>query len=162
MVKTTLEKKSLWIGMAFVLVAGLLIGIFAHSFTTETTQSAEKTFAEKSISEKRLEFISEKNAIIAEMQEKGMYRCCLEKPCTYCIEKTPGHGEGAACTCAQDILDGKHPCGECIGEIMEGHGEVELAPYYAKAIAHKVGEQHHEHLKEIIADMYDISVEEQV
>ncbi len=162
MAKINLEKKNLWIGVAFVLVAGLLIGLFVQSLTTPTTQTDEKTFAEKNIDEKRLEFISEKNAIIAEMQEKGMYRCCLEKPCMYCIEKTPGHGEGAACTCTQDILDGKHPCGECIGEIMEGHGEVELAPYFAKAIAHKVGDQHTEHLKEIIADMYDITVEEQV
>lgn len=162
MAKINLEKKNLWMGMIFVLAAGLLIGFFINSLTTPTAKTAEKTFAEKSIEEKRLEFISEKNVIIAEMQEKGMYRCCLEKACTYCIEKTPGHGEGAACTCAQDILDGKHPCGECIGEIMEGHGEIELAPYFAKAIAHKVGDQHLDHLKGIIADMYEISVEEQV
>ncbi len=162
MTKINLEKKNLWMGIAFVLAAGLLVGFFLSSATAPTTKTAEKIFAEKSIDEKRLEFISEKNAIIAEMQEKGMYRCCLEKSCMYCIEKTPGHGEGAACTCAQDILDGKHPCGECIGEIMEGHGEIELAPYFAKAIAHKVGEQHLDHLKSIIADMYEISVEDQV
>lgn len=162
MTKTNIGKKNLWLGMTFVLVAGLLIGFFANSLTTPTMQMDEKAFSEKSIDEKRLEFISEKEVIIAEMKEKGMYRCCLEKPCTYCIEKTPGHGEGAACTCAQDILAGKHPCGECIGEILEGHGEKELEPYFAKAIAHKVGEQHTDHLKSIIADMYGISVEEQL
>ena len=45
--------------------------------------------------------------------------------------------------------------------IGKGHGEPELAPYFAKAIAHKVEEQHTKHLKEIIADMYDITLEEQ-
>ncbi len=156
-----LEKKNIWLGVAFILAAGILVGFFTHSLTIPAMPSAEKTFAEKSIDEKRLEFISEKDAIITEMKEKGMYRCCLEKPCMYCIEKTPGHGEGAACTCAQDVLDGVHPCGECIGEILEGHGDPNLAQYFAKSIAHKVGEQHQEHLKGIIADMYDISVEEQ-
>lgn len=158
----SIEKNKLWVGVAFVLVAGLMMGFFAHTLSMPATPGSEIAFADKSIEEKRLEFISEKNIIIAEMQSKGMYRCCLEKPCTYCIEKTPGHGEGAICTCAQDILKGEHPCGECIGEILEGHGVPELARYYAKAISHKVGEQHSEHLKSIIADMYDITVEEQI
>lgn len=162
MTKTIIENKNLWIGVVFILIAGILIGFFLYSLSTPTMTTMKKAFTEKNIDEKRIEFISEKNVIIAEMQEKGMYRCCLEKPCTYCIEKTPGHGEGAACTCAQDILNGKHPCGECIGEILEGHGEVELAPYFAKAIAHKVGNQHLDHLKSIIADMYKISIEEQI
>ncbi len=35
----------------------------------------EKTFAEKDIDEKRLEFISEKNAIIEEMQRSNIYLC---------------------------------------------------------------------------------------
>lgn len=159
---SNIEREKLWIGMVFVLVAGLLIGFFVHSMTVPIEQSTEKSFEEKNIDEKTAQFISEKNAIIAEMQEQGKYTCCLEKPCTYCIEKTPGHGEGASCSCADDILAGEHPCGECIGEILEGHGEPVLAPYFAKAISHKVGEQHLDHLKGIIADMYDISVEEQV
>ena len=66
----------------------------------------------------RKDFIAQKNAITGEMLTKGMYRCCLEKPCTYCIEKTPGHGEGAECSCLEDIVNGVHPCGVCIGEIL--------------------------------------------
>ena len=72
--------------------------------------------------EKREEFVQEKNTIISELITQGNYTCCLDKPCTYCIEKTPGHGEGATCNCLADVVEGRHPCGECIGEILEGHG----------------------------------------
>ena len=57
----------------------------------------------------REDFISLKNKIIGEQISHGKYKCCLEKPCTYCIEKTPGHGEGATCDCLQDIVEGNHP-----------------------------------------------------
>lgn len=159
------EKGKLWMGMAFVLVAGLLIGFFGHSVTTTpATVSAEHMEAIKagSIDEQRVAWIDLADNIRGELALQGKYNCCLENPCWYCIQKTPGHGEGATCECMNDILNGEHPCGECIGEILEGHGEIELAPYFATAIAHKVGEQHTDHLKEIIADMYDITVEEQI
>lgn len=165
MAVTSLEKKNLWLGLAFVLVAGLLIGFFIHSLITPampTITTAEKTFAEKNVEKKRLEFISEKEAIIAEMKEQGLYRCCLEKPCTYCIENTPKHGEGAACTCANDVLNGVHPCGECIGEILEGHGDPNLVKYFAQSIAEEVGVQHLNPLKQIISEKYNITIEEQV
>lgn len=90
--------------------------------------------------QKRAEFISMKEDIQGEMLQKGMYKCCLEKPCTYCIEKTPGHGEGAECNCLADLINGVHPCGECIGEILEGHGNPYLKEYFAPAIAEKTGE----------------------
>ena len=94
------------------------------------------------------------------MLGKGMYKCCLEKPCTYCIEKTPGHGDGAACSCLEDIVNGQHPCGECIGEILEGHGNKYLAEYFAKAIAQETG--NYDAIREIISEKYDISIEKQV
>jgi len=55
-----------------------------------------------------------------------------------------------------------HPCGECIGEILEGHGNPYLAEYFAAAIAEEVGEQHLEILKQIISEEYDISIEDHV
>ncbi len=151
--KTELKKQNLVFGMVFVLVAGLLIGFFINSLRTTA-----ENFRSMTIDEQREEWMEEANIIRASTD----YRCCLEKPCWYCIQKTPGHGEGAKCTCLDDVMAGEHPCGECIGEILEGHGIKSLAPYYAKAIAHKVGEQHVDHLKSIIADMYDITVEEQM
>lgn len=107
-------------------------------------------------------FVGMKNHMIGEMIADEKYKCCLEKPCTYCIEKTPGHGEGASCNCLEDIMNGVHPCGECIGEILEGHGNRFLAKYFASSIAEEVGEEHLETLREIISSKYDVSVEDQI
>jgi hypothetical protein len=111
--------------------------------------------------EKREHFISLKNNMQLELLDDREYKCCLEKPCTYCIEKTPGHGEGASCNCLKDVVEGVHPCGECIGEILEGHGNPNLAKYFANAIAEKVGDRHLQTLKEIIEEKYDVTLEEQ-
>lgn len=107
-------------------------------------------------------FIELKETIIGEQIVKGDYACCLENPCTYCIEKTPKHGEGAKCTCLEDILNGVHPCGECIGEIMEGHGNRFLSKYFARAIAEEVGEEHIVTLRKIMQEKYGLPIEEQL
>lgn len=134
----------------------LLIGTIALS-----TVFSDKAFANKDMNEKRAEFISEKNTIQGVLLSEGKYKCCLEKPCTYCIEKTPGHGEGASCTCLEDVVNGKHPCGECIGEIMEGHGNPYLSKYFARAIAEEMGKGHLPSLKQMMLEKYGTPVEEQ-
>lgn len=111
------------------------------------------------MNEKRESFISLRDEIQHDLLPQGNYRCCLEKPCTYCIEKTPGHGEGAACDCLSDVVNGEHPCGECIGEILEGHGNPYLSEYFAKAIAEETGEK--EAIQRIIEDKYGIPISEQ-
>ncbi|MFC1595265.1 hypothetical protein ACFL3E_02470 [Patescibacteria group bacterium] len=110
----------------------------------------------ENMDEHRTEFLSQRDDIIMAMMPHGNYRCCLVKPCTYCIEKTPGHGEGATCDCLTDVVEGRHPCGECIGEILEGHGNPYLAEYFAAAIAEEVGEEHLETLQKIITDKYSL------
>lgn len=116
----------------------------------------------ENMNEHRTVFISHRDSMVNEMLEHGEYRCCLETPCTYCIEKTPGHGEDATCDCLADVVAGKHPCGECIGEILEGHGNPYLAEYFARAIAEEVGEQHIATLREIIKDKYDFPINKQL
>lgn len=145
-------RSGLVLGLVLVLIAGVFFGYFIKPSAPPEDHLAMIT--KKSTAGQREDFIALANNIKAEMAKQGKYNCCIEKPCTYCIEKTPGHGEGAACECMDDILAGRHPCGECIGEILEGKGEKELVPYFAKAIAHKVGAQHEAHLQEIIDDMY--------
>lgn len=113
------------------------------------------------VDEHRDELIAHKESIQGELISKGEFACCLEKPCTYCIEKTPKHGEGAKCTCLEDVVNGVHPCGECIGEIMEGHGNPYLAQYFAQSIAEEVGEQHLGTLRQIMSEKYDLPVEKQ-
>ncbi len=132
-----------------------LIIIFSAGFMIINFQK-QNSFAHKSMDEKREEFVQEKNTIISELITQGNYTCCLDKPCTYCIEKTPGHGEGATCNCLADVVEGRHPCGECIGEILEGHGNKYLSKYFAPAIAEEVGKEHLETLQIIINQKYSI------
>ena len=115
-----------------------------------------------SVDDKRTQFISLKDSIMGQMLSEEKYRCCLEKPCIYCIIKTPKHGEGAECSCLEDIVNGVHPCGECIGEIMEGHGNKYLASYFATAIAEEMGPEHLPALKQMMLEKYSIPIEEQV
>lgn len=67
----------------------------------------------------RSEWIVEANTI----RESVKYECALEEDCLYCIQKSPKHGEGAQCTCKEDLKTGEEICGACLGEWIEGHGE---------------------------------------
>jgi hypothetical protein len=161
MTKIILEKRNLWVGIFFVVIAGILVGYFINSLASPTVPATDTSFSGKSVEDKRLIWLNLSDNIRGEMANKGKFSCCLEHPCFYCIYKTPKHGEGAACECAKEVLAGKHPCGECIGEIMEGHGDPVLAPYFAAAIAEEVGSQHKDELKKIISEKYNISLEAQ-
>ncbi len=142
------NRKRKTIKLFTLLILGIFLGVIVSS-----SGITHKIMPEMNMDEKRSEFISLKEDIQHNMRSDNMYRCCLEKPCTYCIEKTPGHGEGAVCDCLSDVLNGVHPCGECIGEILEGHGNPYLKDYFAVAIAEKVG--HLETLEAIIEEKYD-------
>jgi hypothetical protein len=86
----------------------------------------------------------------------GKYKCCLAKPCSECFSDPEHQDRDLVCDCLVDIMNGKHPCGECIGEILEGHGNPLIAEYFATAIAEKVGEQHLPTLKKIVAEQYSL------
>ncbi len=150
-------RKKIWLKIIPVLIIGILIGVFLN-FNT----NAQGDFKDMDIEEKRQHFLEEKETIIEEQIVQGDYACCLEKPCTYCIEKDPKHGEGATCNCLKDVMEGVHPCGECIGEIMEGHGNKFLAKYFATSIAEEMGEQHLETLKQMMYEKYGVPIEEQI
>ena len=108
---------------------------------------------------KRSKFISLKGEITEEMLMHEHYSCCLAKPCTSCIA-TSYHGEGASCSCLDDVMNGRHPCGECIGGILAGRGNPLIAEYFAEAISEKTG--HKEAIMQIIEEKYNISVSKQV
>lgn len=150
--------------IAILIIIAFGFGIFVpwHPMQMITHNSDMEMVNMENMDDHRSTFIAQRDSMIEEMLEHGEYRCCLEKPCTYCIEKTPGHGEGASCDCLADIVNGKHPCGECIGEILEGHGNPYLAEYFARAIAEEVGEQHIVTLREIIRDKYNFPVDKQL
>ncbi len=156
--KKIYENKIFLIGIAI----SLLLGFAAGALFIPYMSSDNDHFHEMTMEDKREEFISEKQAIFSELVAQGEYSCCLEKPCVYCIEKTPGHGEGASCHCLSDVVEGRHPCGECIGEIMEGHGNPFLAKYFATAITEEMGESHLDELKQMMTEKYDVSIDEQL
>ncbi len=160
----TIKKSSLWWGLILGLVAGFLLGFFTYSLIIPPASSSPTSVLaaqkDKSVEGMRAEFLALKEAIITKMKDKGQYRCCLKKLCIYCIE-ADNHGDKATCECLNEVMKGKHPCGECIGEILEGHGDPNFAKYFAKSIAHEVGEKYIETLKQIISDKYKISIDEQ-
>ena len=139
-----IEKKQLYTIIGTVVLVSLLFSIIPFNF--HRNMNMDKM---------REEFISMKQNIQGDLLPNGQYRCCLKKPCTYCIEKTPKHGEGAICDCLNDIVNGMNPCGECIGEILEGHGNPYLANYFPEALANKIGANHLDELKQIISEKYD-------
>ena len=116
----------------------------------------------ENMDEHRTVFISHRDSMVEEMLEHGDYRCCLEKPCNTCLTLDPWHGEGASCECLEDLVNGKAPCGECVGGILAGRGNPYLAEYFVQAIAEGVGVQHIATLEEIIKDKYDFPVNKQL
>lgn len=148
-----------------ILVSGVsfMVGILVASISVigwrmNDHEEHEAHHNHMSMDDHRTAFLDEKEEIISTLIAKGDYACCLEKPCTYCIEKTPGHGEGATCSCLEDVVNGRHPCGECIGEIIEGHGNKFLVPYFTDAISEEVGEHHKEVIQQIINEKYKDAV----
>ncbi len=103
----------------------------------------------------RLAIASEQKEAIHQLIREGKYRCCLEKPCSYCFLKAPDNGEEAVCDCLDEVMNGEHPCGECMGEILEGHGNKFLSEYFPEAIADEVGGQYLDTLEEIVDDKYN-------
>lgn len=148
----TMKNKSI-LTVISLIVIGVLIGAFLPIGMNHMMMSMDM---------KRETFIELRQSIQGEQLVHGNYRCCLETPCTYCIEKTPKHGEDAECSCQEDIYNGLHPCGECIGEILEGHGNPLMAEYFATAIAEEIGQQHIDTLKQVIFEKYGISIEKQL
>ena len=104
-------KNNLVLGLALTLIAGIFLGYVISPFTAAKDHLA--MIKNKNIADQREDWISLADNIRGKLAMEGKYDCCLEKPCWYCIQKTPGHGKGAECTCRQDILDGQHPCCEC-------------------------------------------------
>jgi|GEM_PF-2248636 len=115
-----------------------------------------------SVAQKRATIVAMNDQVQARLLPAKGYRCCLATPCSICVEKTPGHGVGATCDCLADIMNGRHPCSECLGEILEGHGNPLISEYFAEAIAEEVGRRYKPLLMKIIADKYGMPIERQL
>ena len=83
----------------------------------------------------------------AELIKGGNYKCCLAKPCDYCLEE-------GSCSCMEEIMRGEAPCGECLGEILEGNGNPFLKQYFAKSLAEEMGEENLAALEKLVEEKY--------
>lgn len=99
---------------------------------------------------------------IKSLLAQGKYKCCMKKPCFRCFSKAGNQDKELVCDCLEDVMNSKHPCGECMGEILEGEGNPLIAEYFASSMAEKLGEQHLGTLKQIITEKYDILIDEQI
>ena len=67
---------------------------------------------------------------IQKLAKEGRYRCCLSEPCLYCYAHYGNRSEGEVCDCLDEVVAGELPCGECLGEIIEGEGNKYLKEYF--------------------------------
>ncbi len=99
---------------------------------------------------------------IAQLIAEGRYKCCLESPCAYCFTDTEHQDRQMVCNCVDDIVNGKAPCGECLGEILEGEGNELLAEYFAQSIADELGAESLPLLRQYVEEVYGIPVSAQL
>ena len=115
---------------------------------------------EYSIGQKKM--IAEKDEIIRSLLAEGRYKCCLKEPCSYCFFDSDHMNEELICDCLEDVMNGGHPCGECIGEILEGNGNPLISEYFAIAIADEIGPNYLLMLRQIISEKYGVPVDQQL
>ncbi len=153
-----IKKYLLFFGISFLsLVLGISSTIFFQKSNTAKDHDMDKDLAMNN-----QEIIFKKDIAVKKLLAEGRYKCCILKPCSYCFSDPDHQKEELVCDCLKDIMNGEHPCGECIGEILEGEGNPLIAEYFATAISEKLGEQYLDTLKQIIAEKYDIPVSKQL
>ncbi len=91
------------------------------------------------------------------MGESG-YGCCTQIACVFCLTDSEHKG---VCDCFEEVVNGESPCAECVGNILQGNGNKYLAKSFAKAISEKMGDEYLLPLKDIIAQKYNVPVNEQ-
>ncbi len=94
-----------------------------------------------------------KDRQIASLIDADRYKCCLEEPCGYCLFKNKGQ-DGLVCDCLKDVMEGEAPCGECVGEILEGEGNPLLAAYFSKALIEEFGEANRQLIDSLVNQRY--------
>lgn len=152
------KKKSMfWFALGLVLLPAIAtFGVFtatnstmAHDVEMYSTQYNKEVGTE--VEEGVLKLIAD-----------GRYKCCLENSCIYCFADIEHQDRALVCDCLVDIMNGEGPCGECVGEIMEGEGNPLIAEYFATSIAQEVGVKYLNMLQEIMEEKYGIPVSKQL
>lgn len=158
-------KKNYWLWTVSLVVAMVIsilsLGLWFTPWSWQHMHEMSMNHMSEPIEKHALIMQEHRDVVVSSLLDKGDYACCLSAPCSYCITKSPQHGEGPSCSCLDDVVNGRHPCGECMGEILEGHGNKYLAKYFARSLSDELGEYSLDTLHQIMEDKYDISVSEQ-
>lgn len=146
---TKTNQKLFFFGLGFIAAASLVsfsrLDLFNFHFRQKSAQPV---------------IIKDKS--IESLLANGRYRCCLLKPCSYCFLKYGHKTNGPVCDCLDEVMKGEHPCGECIGEILEGKGNPLIAEYFATSLAQVLGPNALQILKQIVLEKYNLPLKDQV
>lgn len=146
--------KTKYIPAVLIIVVTLGISLVAVFYTGGVKEFVIKNIY--SVDSVRLAVSQYQKESIHKLIEDGRYRCCLSSPCSYCFLNSSSVGDSAVCDCLDEVVNGEHPCGECMGEILEGNGNKYLVEYFPEAIADEVGVNYLDSLRGIITDKYKI------
>lgn len=116
------KEKNIWLGMAFVLAAGLLIGYYVHSLQAPVIIVSED-FKSKDVEAQRQQILSEISLAIEKAEAEGLYECCIDPPCDMCFLNGLEHQwsrNGKYCACDEILEEGGTPCPQCVRGLSEG------------------------------------------
>ena len=148
----------------FVFLVGLMLGatgVFVGVYTSNDVNVVQKHSQMNTVAYNK-EIGEETKVGVLQLIAEGRYKCCLENPCSYCFTDTEHQDREMVCDCLVDIIDGKAPCGECLGEILEGEGNELLAEYFAQSVADELGQDALPLLKDYMEETYGIAVSAQL
>jgi len=76
-------------------------------------------FERLSVRRMREEIVAKRDLAISRAKSEGLYRCCIEPPCTMCFMEANRWNNFTAGTCACDelIAQGKEPCPQCVNDL---------------------------------------------
>ena len=131
--------------MKTYLVVGVLLALLLLSVSLDFSYELKDTAS------KQRYILEKQEELKLSLIEQGRYKCCLEKPCSYCLEHTD---KQMVCDCLEDVMEGKAPCGECLGEILEGEGNHLIKEYFSASLADELGEENKAMLDSIIEKKY--------
>lgn len=101
--------------ITLIIIIGVSVGYLAQNILSPT-------FSDLSSDDMYQEIIEERDIAIRKAVDDGVYRCCIDPPCTMCYMEANqwNNGEPGTCLCDDLIAEGKEPCPQCKSGICEG------------------------------------------
>ncbi len=98
-----------------LIIIGVSVGYLAQNILSPT-------FSDLSSDDMYQEIIEERDIAISKAVDDGVYRCCIDPPCTMCYMEANqwNNDEPGTCLCDDLIAEGKEPCPQCKSGICEG------------------------------------------